>query len=245
MTCAYLSLLFTLVQQRIRKKIIGLAGILLFLAFVIIVTVLILQRYGSILTNPGEIRKAALGYGIWSFAFFICCNVMQIIFAPIPGHFINIAAGIVFGTVRGIVISWIGMAAGGSLVMLLARYAGKKILYYILDEKALRFETEISKKGLPFLLLLAVFPNPIGDGLFYLAGITAIPLRIIMPLIFLGRIPGIALSVVIGDKFYGAFARQWIVGIIGILCVIILYFVAGKRIEKMFEGIWKRYLPRT
>lgn len=230
-------------RHRALKKIISITGISLFIAFVIIVTVFILQRYGTILADPGEIRKAARGYGMWSFAFFIACNILQIIFAPIPGHFINISAGIVFGTVRGIVISWAGMAAGGSIVMLLARYAGKKILYYILDDKACRFENKISKKGLPFLLLLAVFPNPIGDGIFYLAGITAIPLRVIMPLIFLGRIPGIVLSVVIGDKFYGAFTRQWIVGGIGILCVMLLYFVAGKRIEKLFEGIWKRHLP--
>jgi len=231
------------VEHRVRKKIIGIAGIVLFVSFIIVIAMLIWQRYGAILVNPGEIRRAAQGYGIWSFAFFIVCNILQIIFAPIPGHFINISAGIVFGTVRGIVISWVGMVAGGSLVMLLARYAGKKILNYILDEKAARFETEISKKGLPLLLLLAIFPNPIGDGLFYLAGITVIPLRIIMPLIFLGRIPGIVLSVVIGDKFYGAFTRQWIVGAAGILCVIILYIAAGKHIEKLLEGIWKRHLP--
>jgi uncharacterized membrane protein YdjX (TVP38/TMEM64 family) len=232
------------VQSRVIKKTIGIAGISLFTAFIIIVTVLILQRYGTILANPGEIRKAAQGYGVWSFAFFIFCNILQTVFAPVPGHFINISAGIVFGTVRGIAISWVGMAAGGSMVMLLARYAGKKFLYYILAEKAFRFEAEISKKGLPFLLLLAVFPNPIGDGVFYLAGVTAIPLRLIMPAIFLGRIPGIILSVVIGDKLYGAFARQWIVCGIGILCTIVLYVAAGKHIEKLFERVWKRCLPR-
>lgn len=226
-------------QTKLIKKIIGISGSVLFIAFIIIGSIIIISKFGNILNNPEAMRKNLSAYGIWSVLLFILLNMFQIFFAPIPGHFINVAAGAVFGSTKGIVISWIGVIMGGTLVMLTARYFGKKALYYILDEKALRFEREITKRGLPFILFLSVFPNPIGDGIFYLAGITNLPLKILMPMIFIGRIPGLILSVLIGDKLYGAGVNAWVIGGTSLITALILYFVFRKNLENFFERLIK------
>lgn len=222
------------------KKVIGIVGIIVFIAFILVVSLLVINKFGDIIKNPQEIRKITAGFGVWGYLFFIILNIIQIFFAPIPGHFLNISSGIIFGAFGGIIVSWIGVIAGGTIVMALARYFGKKILYYLLDKKARGFEEEITKRGLPFILFLSIFPNPIGDGLFYLAGITDVPFKVLIPLIFLGRLPGIIVSVLVGDRILNTGIKGWIIGGVGLLIAFTLYLIFGKKIEIFFERFIKR-----
>ena len=219
------------------KRIIGISGILIFVIFIIIVSFLFVKNFGYIIENPYRLREFVLGHGIWAYVIFSFINIFQIIFAPIPGHFITVASGIIFGFSKGILITWINVVIGGTMVMLLSRYFGKRMLKYLLDENAARFEKEITRRGIAFILLLSIFPNPIGDTLFYLAGITNLPMKILIPIIAFGRLPGIILSVLIGDRILKAGTKGWIIGGFGLFMTIILYFLFGEKIEKIFERI--------
>ena len=219
------------------KMYASIIGTILFICLIIVASLVIINRFGNIIKNPDAIRKMAQTYGIWSFIFFVLCNMLQIFFAPIPGHFLHVSAGIVFGWFRGILVSWLGILAGGSLVMVFSRFLGRKVLHYLLDEKVLRFEKYISRKGLPFIALLSIFPNPVGDGIYYLAGITDIPFRILMPVIFIGRMPGIMMSVLIGNKLFSGNEFEWLIGVCGFVAVLILYLFFGHAIEKKFARL--------
>ncbi len=148
---------------------------------------------------------------------------------------VTISSGILFGFLRGIIVTWVSVIIGGSIVMVIARAFGRRMLEYLLDEKAQKFESVITRKGISFILLLSIFPNPIGDGLFYLAGLTTIPLRILIPLIALGRLPGVLLSVFFGNALLTAGISTWILGALGFLTAVGFYFIFGERIEKLFE----------
>ncbi len=223
------------------KRAIGVAGIVVLIIFILIVSYLFVNRFGEITKNPHKIREIVVGYGMWGYVVFSLFNIFQIIFAPIPGHVVTISSGILFGFVKGVIITWVSVIIGGSIVMVISRFYGRKMLDYLLDRKAQKFEMTITRKGIPFILLLSIFPNPIGDGLFYLAGLTTIPLRILLPIISMGRLPGIIISVLVGDKLLTAGVAWWILGGAGFLVAITLYLIFGERIELLFDKIIKRY----
>lgn len=217
------------------KRVVGIIGLVVFVCFIFIVSYVFVSRFGEITENPQKIRDIVLGYGVWGYLFFALFNIFQIIFAPVPGHVVTISSGILFGFLRGIIVTWVSVIVGGSIVMVIARAFGRRMLEYLLDEKAQRFENLITRKGISFILLLSILPNPIGDGLFYLAGLTTIPLKILIPLIALGRLPGVLLSVFFGNALLTAGIGTWIFGGLGFLTAVGLYFVFGNRIEKLFE----------
>jgi uncharacterized membrane protein YdjX (TVP38/TMEM64 family) len=215
-------------RRKLQKRLIGVAGIIIFAVFIVLVSGIFLQHFGDIVKNPIAVRDAVLEYGMWGYLVFSIFNIFQIIFAPVPGHVVTVSSGILFGFVRGTLVTWVSVVIGGSIVMVIARYYGRKMLDFLLDEKAKKFEADVTRKGIPFILLLSIFPNPLGDGLFYLAGITNVPLRVLIPLIAAGRLPGIVLSVLVGDKLLTA-------GILGWIIAVILYMLFGKKIEAVFE----------
>ncbi len=222
------------------KKILGIAGIFLFVVVIGVVSIIFVRNFGSIMENPKNLRDAIGDYGFVSFLIYLLLYIFQIFFAPVPGQVLNIVSGMLFGTFQGFLISWFSVIIGGFLAMLFARWFGKKILHWFLEEKAMRFENEITQRGLPLILFLALFPNPIGDGLFYLAGLTNIPIRILTFLIALCRIPGILIYVIAGDKIISAGAKGWIIGSIGFVVAIVLYLIFKKKFESVFEKYLKK-----
>ncbi len=226
------------------KKILGIAGIFLFVVVICVVSIIFVKNFGSIMENPKNLRDAIGSYGFISFLIYVLLYVFQILFAPIPGQVLNIASGMLFGIVQGFFVSWFSVIIGGFLAMLFARWFGKKILHWFLEEKALRFENEITQRGLPLILFLAIFPSPIGDGLFYLAGLTNIPLRILTLLIAVCRIPGILIYVIAGDRIMSAGVKGWIIGSLGFVVALVLYLVLRKRFELVFMEYVKRFNKR-
>uniref|UniRef100_A0A7C4XLH5 TVP38/TMEM64 family membrane protein n=1 Tax=candidate division WOR-3 bacterium TaxID=2052148 RepID=A0A7C4XLH5_UNCW3 len=219
------------------KKIIGIIGLTLFIFFIVFISIIFIRRFGGVIESPIEIRKAIEVYGIKSYLVFFLLYIFQIFFAPVPGQVLNIASGILFGPARGFLVSFCGVLVGGFLAMAITRYLGKKILYYFLEEKGIGFEKEITKRGLPLIIFLAIFPNPIGDGIYYLAGLTRISLKLLIGIIGICRIPGILVYVIAGDKILTAGIKGWIVGAGGFLLAILFYLAFRKKIEKVFERI--------
>jgi uncharacterized membrane protein YdjX (TVP38/TMEM64 family) len=224
-------------ERRMARRMIGIAGTILFFVFIILVSYLFVKKYGFLLRDPVEFRAAIRGYGGRGYLVYLALYILQIIFAPIPGQVLNISSGILFGAGKGIIISWIAVFLGGSLATVLSRLLGRKILEFILDDRAWKFEQEITKRGLPFIFFLALFPTPLGDGVFYLAGLTTIALRVLIPIIALGRVPGIVIWVLLGDKILRAGIAGWIIGILGSIAAVGLYLIFQKKFEVFFDKL--------
>lgn len=230
-------------QKYKTRRIIGIAGIMAILFIMVIVSVVFVGRFGELLENPHRIRDVIAAFGAWGYLVYALMNIIQVLFAPIPGLVLTVSSGIIFGVFGGIAASLLSVTVGGFMAMFIARYFGKRILYYIMDENAKRFENQISRKGIPLIFFLSLIPNPIGDGLFYLAGLTDVPFRILIPIIALARLPGIVISVLIGSELLEMDTRRWIVGGCGFLIVVAAYFIFGKRLETLFSRIMNRAYP--
>ncbi len=212
-------------------------GIVVFALFIILISIIFIKNFGAVVENPVEIRKIMTNYGIWAYLLYFLLYVFQIFFAPVPGTVLNIASGMLFGPLKGFLLSWAGAITGGFLAMVIVRYLGRKILYFFLEEKKVEFEKQITKRGLPLIIFLAIFPNPVGDGIFYLAGLTNIPLKILTGIIGLCRIPGILVYVIAGDKIMTSGIKGWIIGGGGFIIAMLFYFIFKQKLENLVERI--------
>ncbi|MEO0129563.1 MAG: VTT domain-containing protein [candidate division WOR-3 bacterium] len=217
------------------KRFFGFFGAIVFFTIIVSVSIIFVKNFNFIVNDPEAVRDAIQRYGLVSYFIYFLLYIFQIFFAPIPGQVLNIASGMLFGPLKGFLVSWLAVIVGGFLAMLVARIFGKKILYLFAEGGTLRLEQMITKKGLPLILFLAIFPNPIGDGLFYLAGLTMIPLKVLIVIIGFCRIPGILIYVVAGDRIMAMGIKGWVMGGVGFLIALILYFLLRKKVEEFFE----------
>jgi uncharacterized membrane protein YdjX (TVP38/TMEM64 family) len=218
-----------------RKQILGVISTLVIIAVIILISIIFVSNFKSIINDPVVVRETIQRYGIMAYLVYFLLYIFQIFFAPIPGQILNIVSGMLFGAFKGFLISWLAVIIGGSLAMLVSRFFGKRIINLFLEENAINFEREITRRGLPLILFLALFPNPVGDGLFYLAGLTTLPLKILIFVIALCRIPGILIYVIAGDKTLSLGLKGWLIGGLGSLLAIIFYLIFNRKIERLFE----------
>lgn len=173
------------------------------------------------------------GAGPWGPLVLIGLSVAQTIVAPIPGQIVNFVAGYLFGLGPGLLYSWVGLVVGTSLAMLLARYAGRPLVERIVDRKLLARVDALAKgRGLRFFFLFFLIPGLPDDILCFVAGLTPLPLRVLVLLSATARLPGL-----LGSVWLGAYAENlpwpsWIV--LGGLGAVALWAVwrYGDRIER-------------
>ena len=225
------------------RRLLGIVGLAVIVAVVFLVSAAFVGKFGELLENPQRIRDFISVYGGWGYVVYGFLNIIQVLFAPIPGLVLTVSSGIVFGILNGIIASWVSVMIGGYCAMLIARLLGRRFLYYVLDERARKFEGQISGKNVPLIFLLSLIPNPLGDGLFYLAGLTGVSFRILIPVIAIARLPGIAISVALGNELLAFDTRRWIIGGVGLVVIIAAYFTFGKRLEAFFARVMKRLYP--
>ncbi|MEO0160709.1 MAG: VTT domain-containing protein [candidate division WOR-3 bacterium] len=223
------------------KRILSFCGSIVFFFIIVLVSIIFIKNFNFIVNDPEAVRDEIQSYGFVSYLIYFLLYIFQIFFAPVPGQVLNIVSGMLFGPLRGFFISWCAVIVGGFLAMLGVRVFGKKILYFLVEEKALRIEEQITKKGLPLIIFLALFPNPIGDGIFYLAGMTTISLKILIVLIACCRIPGILFYVLAGNWIMDLGPRGWLIGGGGTLVALLLYVVFERRLETAFEKYIQRF----
>lgn len=218
------------------RRALGIVVVVVFILLLIGGSIWLLRRFGHLTGDPTALRQAIAGYGAWAYVVYTLAYIVQILFAPMPGQVLNIAAGMLFGPAQGILVTWISNAIGGFLAMSISRYMGRRVLEWFLEDKFVKFGDYATKHGMPLLIFLALFPTPIGDGLFYLAGLTTVPLRWLTLIITVCRLPGFAIYVLAGDQILKAGVTGWILGGIGAVAVVLLYLLFGKRFETAFEG---------
>ena len=73
-------------------------------------------KYSYILKNPNLLKEVILSYGNFSVLVFILMQVLQVVVFFIPGEFIQIAGGYIFGTFLGGIISLMGITLGSIIV---------------------------------------------------------------------------------------------------------------------------------
>jgi uncharacterized membrane protein YdjX (TVP38/TMEM64 family) len=175
-----------------------------------------------------EIRAA----GAWGPAVIVGLIIAQTIIAPIPGQVINFVAGYVYGPWLGMAFSWVGLVIGAAIAMLLARYAGRPLVERLVSPRLLdRLDRLARGRGLGFFLLFFLIPGLPDDLLCFVVGLTRLPLRIMLPMAAVARIPGLVGAVWLGAKAESIPPAGWAaISLLG-LVVALLFWRYGERIQ--------------
>ena len=164
----------------------------------------------AVMSDPTSVRDWLESLGPWGPAGLIALFVLQMLVAPVPGYVFQVASGYLFGWFWGTVYAYIGMLIGGALAMALARVYGRPLVRRVVGEARLeRWEvvTHLNSLGLWFLLML----GPFGDILFFLAGLTTLPIWKIMAVAVVVRGPALIVIAAVGAGVID-WRSPWVIG---------------------------------
>ena len=141
-------------------------------------------------------------YKVASPLIFILAQCLQTVFAIIPGEPLEIASGVLFGSIKGCLLCLIGSLSGTVCVYFLVKKFGKSLIDKIVgSEKVNKLKFLHDEKKLDWIVFLLFFiPGTPKDILTYF-----VPLTKMKPLNFflistIARIPSVVSSTVVGGN---------------------------------------------
>ncbi len=213
-----------------KRKILSVAILVLFLVLSIW---FLTSPYLDIFYNVDKLRNIVIEFGVMSPIIFILLMILQILFAPIPGHIVYLAGGYIFGTSGGILYGLIGLTIGTFIAISLGRLLGRPFVKKIIKEEYLnKFDKVTYDYGLIAIFFLFLLPGPPDDAICFIAGLTDIEIKKLLLAVIAGRFPGLLAMVIAGKNLAEA---KWTYFIIIILIVGILSVLALKYRKKIMK----------
>ena len=218
-----------------QKQYIVLLAVLLFFAYI---GYEYYFKYSYILKNPNRLKEIVLSYGNFSVLVFIFMQILQVVVFFIPGEFIQVAGGYIFGTFSGGIISLIGITLGSTMVYIMTNYYGKPFVEKLLLKKEVKFFKKILEVGSKKIVVFMFYfiPGIPKDALTYICGVSKISIKDFFIYSTLGRIPCIFISSYFGEKIYVGDVRSLItIGVIMSILFLVGIFKGNIIIKTLFK----------
>jgi uncharacterized membrane protein YdjX (TVP38/TMEM64 family) len=172
---------------------------------------------------------------------FMGIQILQVIFAPIPGEATGVIGGFIFGAFKGTLYSTIALTVGSCINFGIGRFLGKRWVRKIIPSQRMeRFDHIIRHQGVLVVFILFLIPGFPKDYLCLVIGVSTMPIRVFLILAGVGRIPGTLMlslqGALVFEKNYFIFC---IVVAINLLIVYYGYRYRAslyRRIEKINSG---------
>jgi len=194
-----------------------------------------------ILTDREKIKAFIDSWGSAAPFVFIVIQIMQVIFAPIPGEISGFVGGYLFGATQGFIFSSVGLAAGSVINFWIGRILGDRFIRKLIPKAKLeRLDLFISHQGVIVLLFLFMFPGFPKDYLCLLLGVTALPFKIFILLAGFGRMPGTLMLSLQGEFLFAQKYGVFVAVVLFSLAVVLVAFKYRKTLYEWAEQVNKR-----
>lgn len=223
-------------------RVLGIAGYPAMFAAMAAVVIIYWEPIWSLARDQEALRAWVNRYGVAAPAAFVAIQVLQVVIFVIPGEVPQVAAGYLFGIPLGILLTLAGAALGSAIAFLLSRALGRPFLHAIVSAARSRQVEDLiaSPRGVATLFLLYLIPGIPKDFLGYVAGIGPIRLGVFLLASTAGRLPGVAVSVVLGEALA---ERQWAAVAIA-AGVAVALFAAGFLLRRQLLDLLQRFAQR-
>lgn len=196
----------------------------------------------ALLSDPARLRAWVAAFGPLASLAFIALQMGQILIAPLPGSFVNLLGGYLFGPWWGTVYGLLGTLGGATVAATLARLYGRPLLERLLSEEQLRRWERFAHVDSLLLWLVILLP-PTGDIPYFVAGLTPLPLPRLLLAALVSRGPTIFLASLVGA---GA-ARlpphaSWLIPALVLAAALAGSLMKG-RIQALVDRLLKRLTP--
>lgn len=172
----------------------------------------------------------------------IMIQVFQVVICVLPGQPIQFAASYMFGVFGGLALSLIGAVIGVVISFYTAKLLGRDAVHMIFgEERVSDYQRKLnSGRGIMIAFLIYLIPGVPKDLVSYVAGISEMDFLPFLLVATVGRIPGMAGSLLVGHFF----SRGNYVAI-GIVCVVmgallLTCFIKRKAIIQLLDDMEKR-----
>jgi uncharacterized membrane protein YdjX (TVP38/TMEM64 family) len=183
--------------------------------------------YYDVFTDKERIRQVLDAAGPLAPLLFILVQVLQVVFAPIPGEATGFIGGFLFGVPLGMLYSTIGLTVGSVLAFLLGRWLEVHFVTRVVNPETLkRFDFLMERQGALVAFFLFVIPGFPKDYLCFILGLSQMSLRLFLVLCTVGRLPGTLMLTLQGAKVYeGDYLFSAIlIGLCLLLGLVLYYF---------------------
>jgi uncharacterized membrane protein YdjX (TVP38/TMEM64 family) len=139
----------------------------------------VLFHLEDVMTNSTKARETILSYGYLASLMFMILQILQVLFAPVPGEATGILGGYLFGAWPGFIFSSIALAVGSALAFTIGHLFADAFRNLFSKTKIYRKFNHLVFKGdfvIPFVLFL--FPGFPKDSLSYLLGLSTMPFKV-------------------------------------------------------------------
>lgn len=184
--------------------------------------------------------------GKWMAVLFIVLQFLQVVILPIPSTITVVAGSVLFGPLLGSIYSLIGIVLGSLTAFLIGRYAGYRVVAWMVGEETLKkWLKKIKGKDklmLSAMFLLPVFPD---DVLCFVAGISSMSLWYFLAVIIISRVLAIfttsySITLIPLNTWWGILT--W--AILGVL-VVLLFVVLYKKSDAILNWFDKKFHRET
>lgn len=184
-----------------------------------------LPQLMHLIKNPSRFKHYIESFGAVGVLVYIAFQVLQVVVAAIPGEFIQIAGGYIYGTFLGTVYSILGIVLGSTIAFFIARGLGFRLLKNFISEEGLHKFTALlnNPRAEIVMFLLFLIPGVPKDFLVYAAGLTPIKPLHFLSICMLARFPAILASSFVGSNIHQKDYSEVII-VSSIAC---LFFVVG------------------
>ncbi len=153
------------------------------------------------LRDPAVIREAIGEHYLLGAIAMILISAIQVVVALIPGEFVEIAAGYVFGSWLGSLLCLTGIVLGSCTAILLVRRFGRKFVYVFYPQEKLEslpILNDPAKRNI-LTFILFVIPGTPKDLFTYAIGLTNMSIPLYILLTTVARFPSVILSTLSGN----------------------------------------------
>ena len=134
------------------------------------------EPVSAVLAAAGDVRAWIIGFGPLAPIAYVAFYAAQILIAPLPGSFLSVMGGYIFGFGTGLLLSLLGLTLGVTLALFIGRKLGRPVLERFFSRSELiRWERKLRLRS-P-LIWFVVFLFPLPDLVVYVAGMGTTPLR--------------------------------------------------------------------
>lgn len=242
---AAVDIIFYLLRKEVVYKFCILTYVLLVFA-AIVFYVLLQTGFMEIIKSEESLEDYLERTGGWMSVLFVILQFLQVVILPIPSTVTVIAGSALFGPFRGSILSLLGIVIGSLTAFVVGRYAGYKVVAWLVGQETL--DKWLKKvKGKDKLLLSAMFLLPVfpDDILCFVAGLSSMSLWLFLGVIFVSRVLSIfttsySITLIPFNTWWGILI--WGILILG---VIVLFIVLYKKSEEILGWFEKKFHRET
>lgn len=197
-----------------KSKLISNVKFCIFLIFIISSMFFILKNK-SLLTLKGfeDLTLFISSMGIFAIVIFLVIFTIKPVFVIVPTNIFILMGSIIFGPIKGFILSAIGLWLSGSFSFYISKLLGKDFISKILGKRTIKIDNKIRKDGFKILFMLRLPPILPYDALSYACGFTDIKYSDFILATIIGVVPETLCYSILGSNFTTPFSWKFMVPI--------------------------------